>query len=276
MCRQAVRNETLCTLMNEDIADWLSGRPPLSLQALHLRTAPRVVMLAPHPDDFDAIAATMRFFQECDSRIDVAVVTSGASGVETGFGGASTPRAKAALREIEQQASCRQFGLSESRLAFLRLREDENGDPVDSTANLQCVRSFLLEHQPDMVFLPHWHDPNEGHRRTYAFFRQTVKNEKLSLTAFLSQDPKTVAMRHDCYFAFGDETASWKAELLRLHKSQHQRNLNLRGHGFDERILNVNREIAAALGLVEHGAEAFELERYCAGEASHPLQYPAS
>ena len=44
-------------------------------------------------------------------------------------------------------------------------------------------------------------------------------------------------MRYDFYTAFGPEEAEWKATLLRFHSSQHQRNLNTRGKGFDERIL---------------------------------------
>jgi hypothetical protein len=48
--------------------------------------------------------------------------------------------------------------------------------------------------------------------------------------------------------------------LLRLHRSQHQRNLNTRGQGFDERVLIVNRRTGR--GLNAEYAEAFELERY--------------
>ncbi len=252
--------------MGIDLAILFCGRPPLSLGALQIPPGLRLVVLAPHPDDFDAIGASMRFFRDNGNRIDLAVVTSGASGVEDGFGGAMTMRAKAALREIEQQASCRLFGLSESQLTFLRLSEDENGHPASSHANLQCVRSYLAAQKPDLVFLPHWHDLNEGHRRTYELFRQSVEEKKLSLVACLNQDPKTVAMRHDLYFAFGPEIAAWKGELLRTHRSQQQRNLNLRGHGFDERILRVNQQIAAALGLNELPCRSIRVRELYGGE----------
>ena len=36
-----------------------------------------------------------------------------------------------------------------------------------------------------------------------------------------------------------------KAELLRFHRTQHERNLQTRQHGFDERILRVNRQANA-------------------------------
>lgn len=256
--------------MSDDLTDLFRGCPPLSLRALQVPPGLRLVVLAPHPDDFDAIGASLRFFRDNGNRINLAVVTSGASGVEDGFAGAVTKRAKAALREIEQQASCRLFGLAESQLTFLRLAEDEGGHPVENHANLQCVHSYLAAQKPDLVFLPHWNDPNEGHQRTYALFRESVREEKSSLAACLNQDPKTVAMRHDLYFTFGPEAAVWKGELLRAHKSQHQRNLNLRGYGFDERILGVNRRMAEALGVAEPYAETFELEKYFEGNAASP------
>ena len=67
-------------------------------------------------------------------------------------------------------------------------------------------------------------------------------------------------MRADFYMPFGPDQANWKAELLRFHDSQHQRNLRTRGHGFDDRILEVNKKIARELSLEEEYAEAFELE----------------
>ncbi len=94
----------------------------------------------------------------------------------------------------------------------------------------------------------------------YEFFRRSVQEEKLSLVACLNRDPKTTAMRNDLYLEFGPETAAWKGALLRIHGSQQQRNLNMRGLGFDERILGVNSEIAAALGLTGKYAEVFEVE----------------
>lgn len=216
----------------------------------------------------------MRFFRSNGNRIDVAVVSSGASGVEDGFGGAMTGEVKAEIREDEQRASCRFFGLSESRLTFLRLAEDESGHPEASPANLQCLRSYLAGQKPDLLFLPHWHDPNEGHRRTYALFRQSVEEERLPLAACLSQDPKTVAMRHDLYYAFGTEIAAWKGEMLRMHQSQQQRNLNSRGHGFDERILGVNRQMARSLGVDEPFAEVFELEFFTAKSRGFEAEWP--
>jgi hypothetical protein len=96
--------------------------------------------------------------------------------------------------------------------------------------------------------------------------REAVHEVRLSLVACLSRDPKTLAMRADLLTPFGAEAAAWKGELLRHHRSQHQRNLKARGHGIDARILEVNRASAGALGLQEEFAEVFELEPFGGAE----------
>jgi len=248
--------------MDPWFADLLCKRRPVAIPILHLPAALHLVVLAPHPDDFDAMAATLRYFHENGNRIDLAVATMSPAGVEDGFAGAATPGQKAAVRENEQRASCRQFGLAEARLEFLRLAEDRDGHPEPGEANLHRVRTYLDNQRPDLVFMPHGNDSNQGHRRTYDLFRQSVQEENWSLVACLSRDPKTIAMRNDLYLEFGPETAAWKAALLRMHESQQQRNLNRRGIGFDERILGVNRETASELGLTAKYAEAFEVETF--------------
>jgi len=77
--------------------------------------------------------------------------------------------------------------------------------------------------------------------------------------ALLFRDPKTISLREDAVCAFGGDAASWKRTLLLFHRSQQARNLRTRGSGFDERILEVNRDSAARLGLAEPFAELFEI-----------------
>ena len=48
--------------------------------------------------------------------------------------------------------------------------------------------------------------------------------------------------------------------MLRHHRSQQERNLRTRGHGFDARVLEVNREAARELGAALPYAEVFELK----------------
>ena len=239
-----------------------AGKYPVLLNELRIPSSLNVAVLAPHPDDFDAIGVTMRLFKDNGNRIDVGVVTSAASGVEDGFCQAFTTHAKGIIREKEQVASLRYFGLPQDRLSFLRLTEGDDGHPLDNTENLELVRSFVLAVRPDIMFMPHWNDTNIGHRRTYAFFSRIAQGEKWSGVACLIRDPKTITMRDDLYAVFDGETAAWKGELLRFHQSQHQRNLNTRGHGFDERILSVNRFTAETLAQNAEYAEAFEIEKY--------------
>jgi LmbE family N-acetylglucosaminyl deacetylase len=219
-----------------------------------------LLVLAPHPDDFDAIGVTMRYFQENGNSLYVVVATYGASGVEDGFCPAPTVAAKARLREEEQRASCRFFGLAEDHLVFLGLEEDEAGHPVDNVANFARLRQHILIRQPALVFLPHGHDTNPGHQRIYAMYRQVACEAGYPSAAFLNRDPKTVRMRCDVVLGYGPEEAAWKGELLRFHRSQQQRNLNQRGHGFDERILSMDRQSAQECSLELTYAEAFEVE----------------
>lgn len=234
----------------------LPAERPLFLNALALPAPLSIVVLAPHPDDFDAIGVTMRLLQRQGHALHVAVLTAGANGVEDGWNGARSLEEKAMLREAEQRASCAFFGLPEERLSFLRLWET-NGEADDSR-----LRAYLLGLRPQLVFLPHGNDSNATHRRVYQAFDAIAREENLSLLACLNQDAKTGSMRQDIYMGFDKEDASWKARLLRFHRSQHERNLKTRGIGLDERVLRLNRQSAAAAGMDAAYAEAFELKRY--------------
>jgi LmbE family N-acetylglucosaminyl deacetylase len=233
---------------------------PLSLKSFTYSKTHRVLILAPHPDDFDAIGATMRFIQERGYPLNLAVATSGASGVQDSFCSPPTLEAKGKLRELEQISSCKFFGLPEDNLTFLRLEEDDEGHPKANKTNLEFIQRHFVKIRPAMVFLPHWNDTNLGHQRIYAMFRQVAVKSRYPLVVLLNRDPKTVRMRCDVYLEFVEEIASWKGELLLFHQSQHQRNLNKRGHGLDKRILEVNRESAELCSLSELYAEVFELE----------------
>ena len=93
-------------------------------------------------------------------------------------------------------------------------------------------------------------------------FRHIALQAEQPLAALMNRDNKTIKMRMDLYKSFGKEEAQWKAELLRCHDSQHQRNLNTRGYGFDKRILGENQRIAEELSLNAEYAEVFEVEFY--------------
>lgn len=210
---------------------------------------------------------TLRSLHERPATIVVAVATSGASGVDDADCDPPTAEAKAALREAEQRKSCRLFGLPEGRLAFLRLDEDAGGHPLRGGENLGRVAAVLAEAGPDAVFLPHGHDTNVGHQRIYALVRAAAEAwvrvvADRGLLVLLNRDPKTIAMREDVLTPYGEERAAWKAALLRCHLTQQRRNLRTRGHGFDERILGMDRETARRHGLGDPYAEAFEVQPF--------------
>lgn len=248
--------------MMEALDRALAEQRPLHLGAVDLPRDGRLAVLAPHPDDFDAIAVTMRHFRDLGWKIHVAVLTTGASGVEDGYRGATTAAAKAAMREAEQRASCLAFGLPAADLRFLRLDEDERGHQREDDANRARLSAFLAETRPHCVFMPHGEDSNTAHRRTWSMFEEVARRDRLQAWAWLNRDAKTLAMREDVYSTFGAEEARWKARLLRLHDSQQSRNLRSRGCGFDERVLQVNRVAGVGSGAPDGFAEVFELRRF--------------
>lgn len=216
-----------------------------------------VLVLAPHPDDFDAIGVTLRRLHERRHELHLAVLTGGANGVD----GAGSRDEKTALREAEQRDSCRFFGLDASRCHFLRLWEDPLAEAQDDAR----LRAHILGLRPELVFMPHGNDSNATHRRTCQSFCSIAAGERLTLQACLNQDAKTLGMRSDLYTGFDADLADWKAQLLRHHRSQQQRNLRTLGIGFDARVLQLNRAAAASLGLDEPYAEVFELMRFVDG-----------
>jgi LmbE family N-acetylglucosaminyl deacetylase len=242
----------------------LRKRPrPFRVDGLPWPNDLRILVLGPHPDDFDAAGVTLRFFFRRGGAVRLLVLSSSANGVEDSFCEAPTPAVKAALREKEQRRSLRFFGLPESDCEFLRLpvgAPEQGGYLLESETSFELVKAKALPFAPDLVFLPHGRDTNADHRLAFEWWRRLAADSGHPLAAFLIRDPKTIDSRDDAFFPFKEEAAAWKAELLRFHRSQHQRNLNTRGHGFDDRILNVNRASARRLGLEEPYAEAFEID----------------
>lgn len=220
-----------------------------------------VLVLAPHPDDFDAIGVTLRQLQQQGHTLHLAVLTGGANGVDDGFDGAVGIEQKVALREAEQRASCAFFGLPAQRCQFLHLWQDD----ADAAQDDERLRAHVQALRPQLVFLPHGNDSNATHRRTHERFHALAARDRLTLWACLNQDAKTLQMRRDLYTAFDNELAGWKAQLLRHHRSQQQRNLQTRGSGLDARVLQLNRDAATTLGLDAPYAEVFELARYVDG-----------
>ncbi len=236
-----------------------SGKRPFKFENIPFPSSLKVAVIAPHPDDFDAIAASLRILHLNGNCIELLVLTSGDSGVEDAYAEARSPLTKGEIREREQIASCRFFGLPESQVRFLRLAVDSKGNMEDSSGNFEVFKSSLPSIKPDIVFMPHGNDTNSDHRNCYAMYKHVSKENNLSAVVLLNRDPKTISMRTDLITSFSGKTAEWKKELLRFHDSQQQRNLRIRGSGFDDRILQANAKAASDLVLPDF-AETFEIE----------------
>jgi len=247
--------------MDKDFSIPTSDGGPRDVSQLALPSSLRILVLAPHPDDFDAIAVTLQFLSRNGNPIAAGVALTG-SGVEDDYLPGLTRADRTALREQEQRRSLQFFGLPDNCLTFLSLSNDEGDQPKDCPENFAALQALVAEKTPDVVFLPHGNDTNSGHRVMYSLLVKIAQRSDRMLTALLNRDPKTIDMRIHLYMPFGQEEAVWKAEMLRFHDSQHQRNLRSRGHGFDDRILALNRAIAQELSLARKYAEAFELASF--------------
>ncbi len=60
-------------------------KQPVSLYGAIIPKSLRLLSFAPHPDDFDSIGVTMRFFKNNCNTIYVIVIGSGAGGVDDDF-----------------------------------------------------------------------------------------------------------------------------------------------------------------------------------------------
>ena len=120
-----------------------------------IRIGSKILVLAPHPDDFDAIAVTLKIFRDNGNSLELAVMNGAASGVEDSFREKHPEMTKPQIREQEQLNSCKFFGLPESSVTFLHLDEDENGDLTESNNNLEIMKKYVLKTKPDIVFMPH-------------------------------------------------------------------------------------------------------------------------
>jgi len=232
---------------------------PLIMPEGPLPGAGRVLALAPHPDDPDAVAVILRMLVQGGWEMHWAILTSSWSGVEDDFVGPS-PLAKTRVRQEEQRAAARLFGLPEARLTFLNLTEGADGHLLSCADNHLRYTAYLSAVSPDIVVLPCLADTNPTHRLNYAWFAAWAATHGRPVLALGNEDPKTTAFTPDFSILFGEETAVWKGALLECHRSQSVRNQHTRQMTFAERILRVN---ADSPGLAPgQYAERFQVARW--------------
>ncbi len=231
---------------------WTEGPGEQGAQ-VRLPAEGRVLVMAPHPDDPESAAVTSRLLRRAGCDVRYAVVTLSPAGVDDEYarrfatGETSDLReAKAEIRRNEQIRAAEMFGLGAERLAFLDIREEGENTPLDSTANRARIGDQLESVAPDIVIMPVGRDTNRTHAWIHEVFRECAgelaRQFGRPLVGLYNEDPKTTEMCPDLFVCFGEESARWKRTLLRAHDSQQQRNIRLRGVGFDERILRVNRQ----------------------------------
>lgn len=244
-----------------------------------------VLALAPHPDDPDAVAVTLKMFHYAGCRIRYAVAGRAHGGVtdkyaedkarQRGDSPTDLQEYKAALRRREQTESAELAGIVDGEVVFSQAAaEDESGDMLHCLANARILRRLLREQDPDIVLMPFGADTNDGHVALFQLFSELAAplaaERERPLLALYSRDPKTTAIEQQLVVPFDEDAASWKASLLRCHRSQQQRGLELRGYGLDERILKLNSAIQAELRstLIEPWkdeflyAESFQVELF--------------
>ena len=237
----------------------------ISMDQLTTGSDTSVVILAPHPDDFDAIGVSLKRLQDNGCKLKLLVATAGINGVESGFENARTPGDKKGLRQQEQLDSCLFFGLDPELIEFLDLANNGDGSLAIDEANTRIIRKGLSGANADIVCLPHFNDSNMTHQRVYALYNRARRDWEKPHFALLNCDVKTRGMPCDVYTPFDDQTADWKRQLLRHHTSQQQRNLNSRSKGFDERVLDFNKTLAEQLPTDTPYAEAFAIEHHETG-----------
>ena len=224
-------------------------------------TRPRVLNLAPHPDDFDVAGVTFRRMHDAGCDIHLAVLTSGAAGVQDTYCTPPDWETKSVTREQEQRNSCRWFGLGESQFEFLRMEEAEDGELLEDDRARTTFKQLVEQFGPDIVVIPHGLDSNGGHRRTYRLVMDVLAEYAKPVLVFCCLDPKTLEITPNAFCGFDEDEAAWKRDLLLFHDSQQARNLQSRGSGFTDRILGMNAAVAEAHNVGAPFAEAFEVKR---------------
>jgi len=232
---------------------------PVPLQDLALPTDSKLLVLAPHPDDFDTVAVTLRFLFDRNHPILLLVLTGASSGVLDSLVDPPTKARKEEVRQAEQLAALDFFGFPRAGVRFLRLPEDPAGRLMLNDTTYTTVGQIFREFSPDVVSLPFGRDSNLSHQRTFELFQTLASDIGKPVLGLCHKDPKTTEIEIQTYFPFDEETALWKAEMLRFHRSQHTRNLQTRNRGFDDRILQANRDLARELQINEPYAEGFQL-----------------
>lgn len=222
----------------------------------------KILVLCPHPDDFDVAAVTLRFFYRKGSEIYVAVAPTSRGVLDSFYDKEASAEQRIVTREGEQRDSMLCFGLEQAQFEFFphSCDLDANGELAYSETNMKLVEQCVFQQRPEAIFIPHPNDANPAHSAMYQMVKEVLLKNHLPVKLFKQMDPKTTDLRIDTYTPMSDEDMAWKAQLFDFHKTQDHRNQTTRGITLSERILASNAAIAEVHQLSCSAAEAFEIE----------------
>ena len=220
-----------------------------------------ILVLCPHPDDFDIAAVTLRHFKENSAEITAYIAPTWSGILDSFYDQKVSNEQKIQTRVEEQRQSLNFFGLESSKIHFFpnTMDLDQNGEMTDSQANYELIENAILSSKPDAIFIPHYNDPNPAHSAMYKTVKEVVIKQELQLDLYLQMDPKTKGIEANAYTPISVEAEKWKRQLLNHHKTQSHRNFETRGIDFAERILSTNKAAAEKLKLEQQYAEVFEI-----------------
>ena len=222
-----------------------------------------VLVLCPHPDDFDVAAVTLKQLHQAGSDIRVAIAPTFSGILDSFYDVPTSNLEKIKTRNQEQRNSIKFFGLDDSKVEFFPndCDLDGNGEWKYSESNRALVGEYLLKHSPDAIFIPHPNDANPAHSAMYKILSECLTKTPLTVDIFKQMDPKTVSLKIDQFVEITPKDAEWKTALFNHHKTQDHRNKTTRGISLAERILASNKAIAETHNLSCAMAEAFEIEQ---------------
>jgi LmbE family N-acetylglucosaminyl deacetylase len=177
-----------------------------------LRSAQRILILAPHQDD-ELIGAggTMLHAKALGVQIRVLFLTDG--GLDDESSSAKTSNtALASIRRREAQEVCERLGASYNELGINNARMDA------SLAHVRALRSLLLDYQPEVIFVPWLLDAAAKHRFANHLLwlaMPDIMREKTSIWGYQVNN----AIWANGYVDVTDKAAE-KRELLQVYKSQ--------------------------------------------------------
>jgi LmbE family N-acetylglucosaminyl deacetylase len=250
--------------------------------------AGKVLTLGPHPDDAEAMCVTLRTFAEAGCEVHYIITALSPRGVTDEFAlsfaereGLKVPpedlaQYKRELRRSEQIESAKAAGFVGREPDFPSLDEDSEGRLLDTEKNVGAIAACLAAESPDVVLMPVGNDTNSDHALTWKWFRRVapelVASTGKPVLGLYIRDPKTTAIKEHLAVPFDKDIARWKAGILTIHRTQHERNLASRGYGMDGRILErVNRpawerlkkSLAPEFSSKYSYAEVFQVELFC-------------